>query len=57
MASIALDDGELVTFDPWNFSGLRVHGGVDLESVLVKIASLVLVEECRRRRLRIACVP
>ena len=36
MMSITVDGGERVTLDPWNFSGLRVRGGVDLESVLAK---------------------
>lgn len=34
MASIATDGGELVTFNPWNFGGLRIQGGIHLESVL-----------------------
>lgn len=36
MANIAVDGGELVTFNPWNFSGLRVQAGIHLESALAK---------------------
>jgi hypothetical protein len=41
MASMAVDGGELVTFNPWNFDGLRVQGGVRLEAVLTQIDYLV----------------
>lgn len=41
MAGIEVSGGALVTFDPWNFSGLRVHGGVPLESVLAQSEYLV----------------
>jgi len=36
LASIAVDGGELLTFNPWNFSGLRVQAGIHVESALAK---------------------
>lgn len=41
MAGITVDGGSLITFDPYNFSGLRVHGGVPLEAVLAQSEYLV----------------
>jgi hypothetical protein len=47
MMSFATDGGEVVTFDPWNFSGLRVQGGVHLEAVLAKTPYIAAVTTVR----------
>jgi hypothetical protein len=41
MAGMTVDGGSLITFGPYTFSGLRVHGGVPLETVLAQPECLV----------------